>query len=79
MLGYIVSVLIFASFCGVLLVGFYVYTKRTEAKFKKEMAEKVRDVKDEIAKGYESFTNELCERALCDMGIDLKSSLNKGV
>ena len=79
MLGYIVSVLIFASFCGVLLVGFYVYTKRTEAKFKKEMSEKVREVKDEIAKRYESLTNELCERALCDMGIDLKSSLNKGV
>lgn len=41
----IIALLIFAAFCGILLLGFYIYTKITERKFKKYCDKKVEEVK----------------------------------
>lgn len=51
-LGYIVAVLIFAAFCGVLLLGFYVYTKIQEKKFKKYCDKRVEEEKEYIKNNY---------------------------
>lgn len=68
------SVLIFALFVGCLLLGFFVYTKVTEKKIRKELETKTQEVVREIYSNCGKFTRELCERVLTDYGYKLKEA-----
>lgn len=73
-MAYILSVLIFAMFVGVLLLSFYIYTKRIEKKIRKELETKTQEVVKEIYSSYGKFTRELCDRVLRDYGIKVEES-----
>ena len=73
-MAYIFSVLMFAVLVGIFLLGFYLYTKRTEKKIRKELETKTQEVVREIYSNAGKFTKELCERVLKDYGYEIEET-----
>ena len=71
---YILSVLMFAVLVGMFLLGFCIYTKRTEKKIRKELETKTQEVVREIYANTGRFTKELCERVLKDYGYEIEET-----
>ena len=70
----LISVLIFAMFMGLFLLGFYIYTKIVEKKIKKELNEKTEEVVREIYSKFGNITKDICERVLYERGIEIEES-----
>lgn len=70
----ILSILIFAMFMGLFLLGFYIYTKIVEKKIKKELNEKTEEVVREIYSRANSVTRDICERVLYERGIEIEEA-----
>ena len=70
----ILSILIFAMFMSLFLLGFYIYTKIVEKKIKKELNEKTEEVVREIYSKANSVTRDICERVLYERGIEIEEA-----
>ena len=70
----IISVVIFAIFMGLFLLGFYIYTKIVEKRIKKELETKTEEVVREIYSKFGNITKDICERVLRERGIEIEEA-----
>ena len=68
----IIAYLIFAGFVGLLLFGFWLYTKHTEKRIKKEMQEKTDEAIREIYANSNKFVRDIAERLIADKNLTLE-------
>lgn len=68
----IIAYLIFAGFVGILLFGFWFYTKYTEKRIKKEMQEKTDEAVREIYANSNKFVQDMVERLIADKNLTLE-------
>ena len=68
----IIAYLIFAGFVGILLFFFWLYTKHTEKRIKKEMQEKTDEAVREIYANSNKFVRDLVEKLIADKNLTLE-------
>ena len=68
----IIAYLIFAGFVGILLFSFWLYTKHTEKRIKKEMQEKTNEAVREIYVNSNKFVRDLVEKLIADKNLTLE-------